>query len=587
MEEPQRIKILPESVKTKIAAGEVVEGPFSVIKELVENSLDAGATNIDVQLLQSGLRKISVSDNGVGIQRDDVLLALKDHATSKIRDVHDIEGITTYGFRGEALSSIASISDITLLTRRENEKTGSRVQSRGGKTERSDWAGPPGTTIIIENLFYNVPARKKFLKSPQTELRYGRETFLKAAIANPAVGFTFDTDQKRRISLTSDESYEDRLKNVYGEEIVNNCYFEELRDLKTGIFGMLSKPDFLKSSRTMQLLFINGRPIEYRYLSFLLSKAYEAVAIHGKYPAAILFLEIAPELVDVNIHPAKREVKLFDSKYIDSLIMQLASKALNKIHSIGGSGIKPVFSDAKTMASGNVISSVTQGQGIQNHTERQHEDNNGYLFKPSGSAVSVKDAERLYSELVSTKDYQILGSVFSTYILIQKEDKLYLIDFHAAHERFIYDALIQANVPKEKQELLFPTMLELPIDEFNIIMDNLEIFSKIGFDIDEFSDNSIIIRSVPALVKKLNEKELIKEIAETIKEERKNDLVYDRIAALTACHSANRAGDSLSIQEMSILAEKVFSGEHELRCPHGRPFVHVITKDDLERIFKR
>ena len=573
MEKTARIRLLPDIVTNKISAGEVVDAPFSVIKELVENSIDAGAGQVDVKLLQSGLKKITVSDNGSGILCEDTALAVKEHATSKIRDIFDIETVNTYGFRGEALSSIASISDLTILTRHKTEKNGTKLHAKNGKTESSPWAGPVGTTVIVENLFYNVPARKKFLKSPQTELRYAREAFLKAAAGNPAISFAFDTDQKRNISLPSAADLPERLRQIYGNETVDNCCFEKIEDSQAALFGMFSKPHFLKSSRSLQQLFVNNRPVEYRYLSFLLSKAYEAVAPKGKYPAAILFLDIAPELVDVNIHPAKREVKLFDSRYIDNLIISLAGKALSKIHSIPDNSFAPVFQP-----------SIANRPEENNYAPVSAEKK---LFEASAQPLQIREIEQLYNDIVTPKDYSILGNIFNSYILVQKDDSLCVIDFHAAHERFIYDELIKKSSGTDKQKLLFQSIIELPLEEFHIIADNIEIFAEMGFDIEEFSGNSILIRAVPSALDKLNEKELVMEIAREIRGEKEPGKIYNTIAALSACHAAARAGDTLSVREMETLAGRVFSGEYELRCPHGRPFVHIVKKEDLKRIFKR
>ena len=354
---------------------------------------------------------------------------------------------------------------------------------------------------------------------------------------------------------------------------------------------MLSRPDFMKSSRTMQQLFINGRPVEYRYLGYLLSRAYEAVAQHGKYPVAMLFLDIDPTLVDVNIHPAKREVKLFDSRYIDSLILQLAGKALNRIHSMSDGRITPVENSVESEVPEfrNAFLPGLSGNEIAARRDSfipREASANGELHSETAPS-SVREMAELYTEMVAQRDYSVLGVAFNTYILVQKQDQLYFIDFHAAHERFIYDSLVAAQSRPEKQELMFPVMMELPVDEFHVILDNAELFSEIGFDIEEFSDNTITIRSVPALVGRLNEKEFIREVVDSIKQERQVAGRQKVIAASAACHSAKRAGDSLSSSDISGIVDRVFSGEHELRCPHGRPFAHVIKKEDLERIFKR
>ncbi|MCL2026499.1 MAG: hypothetical protein FWG92_06825, partial [Leptospirales bacterium] len=352
-----------------------------------------------------------------------------------------------------------------------------------------------------------------------------------------------------------------------------NCCFEEIKDSKAALFGMFSKPHFLKSSRSLQQFFVNNRPVEYRYLSFLLSKAYSAVAPKDKYPAAILFLDIAPELVDVNIHPAKREVKFFDGKYIDTLILRLADKALAKIQSIPDNSFMPVFRTSPAE------------QSEENVYAPAFAEKN--LFGASAQPLQIREIEQLYNNIVTPKDYSILGYVFDAYILVQRDDNLCVIDFHAAHERFIYDELLKKTSGTDKQKLLFQSVIDLPLEEFHLIADNIDIFAEMGFDIEEFSGNSIVIRAVPSALGKLNEKELIMEIAREIRGEKEPGKIYNTIAALSACHAAARAGDMLSAREMEILAEKVFSGEYELRCPHGRPFVHIVKKEDLKRIFKR
>ncbi|HPL18744.1 MAG TPA: DNA mismatch repair endonuclease MutL [Spirochaetota bacterium] len=341
----ERIRLLPDSVKKKIAAGEVVEGPFSVIKELVENAIDAGASHVDVQVLEGGLRKITVRDDGRGMHRDDVPLAVMEHATSKIEDIHDIERISSYGFRGEALSSISSVSRLTILSRRADEATGARLAGADGAVEVSDYAGPAGTTVIVENLFYNVPARKKFLKTVRTETRFIREIFVKLAIPHPEIAFSLDVDDDRQVTLNRAGSVEERLGQIYGGSIMDDLYRVELQDLKVSMRGFLSKPHYLRSNRAMQMLYVNNRPVEYRYLGFLLSRAYEAVAPRGKYPAGIIFIDIDARLVDVNIHPAKKEVKLFDGHYIDRLILALGEKAVSREHAVRDAVFSPGTSD--------------------------------------------------------------------------------------------------------------------------------------------------------------------------------------------------------------------------------------------------
>ncbi|MBP7736669.1 MAG: DNA mismatch repair endonuclease MutL [Spirochaetes bacterium] len=591
-----RIKLLPDSVKKKIAAGEVVEGPFSVIKELMENSIDAGASRVDVQVLEGGLRKIAVRDDGRGMYRDDVPLAVMEHATSKIGDIHDIESIGSYGFRGEALSSISSVSRLTILSRRADEESGARLTGTEDGFETADYAGPPGTAIIVENLFYNVPARKKFLKSVRTEQRLIRDIFLKIALPHPEIAFTLDVDEGRQLTLNSAGGIEERLGQIYGRGIMDDLYPVTLQDLKVTMSGFLSRPHYLRPNRAMQILYVNRRPVEHRYLGFLLSKAYEAVAPRGKHPAGIILIDIDPRLVDVNIHPAKKEVKLFDSHYIDRLILALGEKAVSREHSVG----ERLFA-AGTAA--QQLPPAIQGRassGNDDQGNRPVEDLGGAsmfgggpsptgkdrLFTPTPSSY-IKDAADLYHDIEESKAPRIVGVAFGTYIILEKDGLLYFIDFHAAHERIIYDAMMEKKEAPEIQRLAFPQIMELSLDDHALVLENIDIFSENGFDIEDFSDNSIKISSVPAAARDSDAAELMTDFLESVRGEYRASDIREKMAATVACHAAKRAGDRLSVSDMEALVKGIFGAGRRLVCPHGRPFVYRMEKGDIERMFKR
>ncbi|MCP4133827.1 MAG: DNA mismatch repair endonuclease MutL [bacterium] len=633
-----RIKILPDAVQKKIAAGEVVEGPFSVVKELVENAVDANATAIDVQVYDSGLKKMVIRDNGDGIHSDDIELTIMEHATSKITDVYDIEKIGSYGFRGEALSSISSISELTILTRSRDEDIGARLHCSGQEVGIGEYAGASGTTMIVENLFYNIPARKKFLKAKRTELRYIREILLKIALVTPHIAYTFEVDGKRHITLPVTKNPDERVSQIYGKNILDSLYFDKLQDLKVSISGFFSKPGFLKSSRSMQLLYINNRPVENKYLGFILSRAYEAVAMKGKYPAALIFIEMDPTLVDVNIHPAKREVKLFDQRYVDSLIMSLAEKILNRQHQV----VSPVTNEkpgaeeditieeqtlplsfAKTRSSKVIHRIPVQGRGeartftngvseLYQNIDRGGSQSINYTvnestevdqLQPVNSMESIEQVEPVNQaeqieqieqiELPGKEgelegDIKILGTVFDTYIIAESGEMIYYIDFHAAHERFIFDSLTRTEYTFEKQELIFPAVMELSIEDYQTILENREQFADLGFEIDDFSDNTITIRAVPVMAKNTNAEDIIREFTESLKDEQENNFdIRKNIAASVACHAARRSGEQLGFDEMHRIVEQVFSGKYELRCPHGRPYIYTMSKNDLGRMFKR
>ena len=583
------IKPLPDSVKKKIAAGEVVEGPFSIVKELIENSIDAGATQIDIQVAEGGLKRIVVGDNGTGIYRDDMALAVAEHATSKISDFHDIGRIRSYGFRGEALSSISSVSRLTILSRRAEDDLGSRLSGTEAGFEVTDFAGATGTTVVVENLFYNVPARKKFLKAIRTELRAIRESVIKIAIPNPQIAFNLDVDGRRQITLARAEDVGRRLEQIYGGGIVHDLYYAMLRDLKVSAGGFFSRPHFLKSSRSMQLLYVNKRPVDYRYLGFLLSRAYEAVAVKGKYPAGIIFLDVDPELVDVNIHPAKKEVKFFDSHYIDRLITSLAEKVLNREHAILDrlfvSGENQTDSGSPTTGRGFISRGNIAADSTAHELPPRYGGHLNQELAPPSSLV--RDLAGLYHDSEESKKGKVLSIVFGTYIIMESNNSLYFIDFHAAHERIIYDSLVEKGDTYESQALAFPIMLELSIEDHALVMENIEKFSEIGFDIEDFSDKSIKISAVPMMARNANISDIIADFINSARDDHEAGGISARMAAAVACHAAKRAGDSLSSEDMDRLVSMALKEGGKLRCPHGRPFVYRIDREDIERIFKR
>lgn len=599
-----RIKLLPDSVKKKIAAGEVVEGPFSVIKELMENSIDAGASRVDVQVLEGGLRKITVRDNGRGMYRDDVPLAVMEHATSKIGDIHDIESIGSYGFRGEALSSISSVSKLTILSRRAGEESGARLTGTGDGFDMADYAGPPGSTIMVENLFYNVPARKKFLKSVRTEQRFIREIFLKTALPHPEIAFTLDVDDGRQLTLNSVTAIEERLGQIYGSGIMGDLYAVTLRDLKVTMSGFLSRPHFLRPNRAMQILYVNRRPVEHRYLGFLLSKAYEAAAPRGKHPAGIILVDIDPRLVDVNIHPAKKEVKLFDSRYIDRLILALGEKALGREHAVEerlftpGTAVQQRPPVIRAGAYSDNRPPTPQGGASSANNSATSGDSSIFggsataspgIMEKSGITPSsyIKDAADLYHDIEESRETRIIGVAFGTYIILEKEGILYFIDFHAAHERIIYDTMMEKKNTPESQRLAFPQIMELSLDDHALVLENIDIFSENGFDIEDFSDNSIKISSVPAVARDADAALLMEDFLESLRGEYRASDIREKMAATVACHAAKRAGDRLSPGDMEALVKGIFAAERRLVCPHGRPFVYRMEKGDIERMFKR
>ncbi len=601
------IHVLPESVKRKIAAGEVVEGPFSIVKELLENAIDAHAPVIDIEIDDAGLKRIMVRDNGTGIYREDLPLSIEEHATSKIQSDVDIENICTLGFRGEALSSISSVSRLTILSRSEEEDTGGRLVASGDDVVITDYAGPVGTTVIVENIFFNTPARKKFLKTPSTELRYIREVIFRMALVHPEVDFSITIDGKRAHSLHSVGSMEERIQQVYGKSVAENLVFDRMQENGIAIEGFLSLPTYSRPQRSLQHLYINGRPVFHQYLGFLLQRSYEGLLKRGQHPAAILMIQTAPEKVDVNVHPAKREVRFTDQQYLNRMIMNLAARILNsRVHQIKMHG--ELFTaedetarDGPEPATGRVeehvpepdvqqrfgnhsstpVSSTGTGQAADREIPGIHESMpvNSYLHEISDLYVSLNEWG---------DDVHVLGIVFGTYVLVEREDDILIIDFHATHERMLYDRIVNSRAEVEVQQLAFPKVIELTPEIYQDALDSLEYLNKNGFDIEDFSDNSLIIRGMPSFAAHVDPEKTVLEIIDSIGSV--NDIVEDirkSIAETLACHAARRANDELSPDEIIRIIRYVSDGKGIMRCPHGRPLAYALGKNEIERFFKR
>ncbi len=572
-----RIIILPDAVKRKIAAGEVIDGPYSVIKELVENALDAQATVIDIEIEESGLKRILVRDNGTGIYRDDLPLAVEEHATSKIKNIDDIFSIVTMGFRGEALSSIAEVSKCTILSRTSSEDIGGKLVVSDGKKEIFDWAGPTGTTVIVENLFFNTPARKKFIKGLKTELNRIKDILFAIAIAHPHVQFKIKIDNKIAFVFESTDIVH-RVAQIYGNEVADNLIYGSITDLQCTIEGYCSKPHYYRSNRAMQFLFVNKRPVQFQYFSYILQQAYQTILQKGQYPVAFIFCNIKPDLIDVNVHPAKKEIRFFDSNYIHSMIYNFANKVISgTIHSL------PIAHDTQiqekhfnavskhdNFADNNITPPLVYTQHAVNQNALLHEVKNLY--------TQLKDKD---------KDYTVVGSIFGTYVLIQKGDNLYIIDFHAAHEKKLFNYLVSIDSVSGIQQLLMPVVIELPPDVLIHIHTCKDILNNYGIIIEQFDDHSIVVNAIPDFCDTNDIKGLVRDIVDSL-QENKNSLhdIKIKIIEKIACHSAKRSNDLITRDDSIAIADYVFSTD-DYRCPHGRPFVYVLSKSELERFFRR
>lgn len=534
------IKILPEELINKIAAGEVVERPASVVKELVENSIDAGATQITVDIQDAGKKLIRVSDNGSGMTEEEMALALQRHSTSKISSDEDLFNIKTLGFRGEALPSIAGVSKMKIE------------------------ANPSGAGISAEvkTLFYNTPARKKFLKSNTTEVGHIGEIISKYTLAYPRIAFKFMVDEKLLLNSTGSGKLVDAVLAVYGAEVAKGLTEVDASFPSGRIFGRVSRPTFTRIDKNYETFFVNGRYVKNFLLNRALEEAYRTLIPGNRYPIAILFIEIDPAQVDVNVHPTKREVKFQKTQEVMDAVREAVKKAL---------------------ADQNIRGSEGESQDIR-ISEREDQE-----IRISEKAEL---AEVFFPELEVTAVQPLLPiyQLKNTYIIATDGEEMVLIDQHAAHERILYDQLSRESQVARLQSLLMPETIELTPSEAAVLMDNLDYIQGLGFEVEEFGSNSFILRAVPAIASKAPVKQLIIDIIAELAELGKSvqiEVKQEALRKLVACHSAIKAGDKLSPLEMNQLIRDLYTTQNPLTCPHGRPTQVRLPGAELAKRFGR
>jgi len=544
---------LDETLVSKIAAGEVVERPASAVKELVENSIDAGAKKISIEVKDGGKRYIRVSDDGCGMNPEDAKLSVERHSTSKIRNIDDLFAIRTLGFRGEALPSIASISKFELITS-DGDGKGTKIKVEGGKLKSQGSAGcPVGTSVTVEELFFNTPARLKFQKGKSTELSNIIDVTSKFILSNPQISFKLNSDGKEILSSIGSGDLLEAIASIYGTDMAKAMI--EVRDVK--IHGYITQPVITKSDRYGESFFVNGRFVRNALLSRALEDAYRTLIPTGKYPIAVISIDIDPADVDVNVHPTKREVKFIRPDVVMRAITSAASKALSEIGADTGS----------SSYAGSVY--VPTGE-----------------WKPE----MIQIFGEMTNEIPMTSEQT--GTMFQidlTYIVLAKGEDLMIIDQHAAHERIMYEK-IKNKIISGTQNLLVPKTLEIEPKEFALISDNLEEISQIGFDLEIFGKNMIMVRGIPAALKIQNLDTAINEILSELSSAFRIKSIEERREAvwkMMACKSAVKSGDKLSYAEMDGLIRELFATSNPTTCPHGRPTLVKISKADMEKMFGR
>ncbi len=594
----QTIHIMPEHLANKIAAGEVVQRPASVVKELLENAIDAGASRISVIISDGGRTLIHVVDDGSGMYEDDARLAFERHATSKISTYEDLETIRTLGFRGEALTSIAAVAHVEMKTRRKEDDIATLIHIEGGEIRKiGKTAMEPGTSIAVKNLFFNTPGRRNFLKSDSTEFKHIADVVQRIAVSRPEIGFEFISDDETVLSLPKTES-RDRLQALFGEKLgASLIAFREETDFLT-IHGFIGRPDFARKTRAEQYLFLNKRYIVSRNLNHAVFNAYEHILEKGSYPFFILFLEIDPQHVDVNVHPSKMEVKFEDERNIYHFLLTVIRRTL------ATNDLIPSMDVGSTGLSGGSVSlQFTPQTRSPGHNEQWMftGGNRGRPDFPSLPDRSESLPESFQFPSRSTDgslqpipqpgEMKPIWQLHHKYVLSQVRSGLMIIDQHAAHERVLYDRAMTSfeNTVPVSQQLLFPQTITFSASEYAAIKELLPYLSKLGFDMKLFGKNTIVIEGVPGDVRPGREHDILKEVIDQFKENENSKKlgVKENIAASFACKAAIKAGDKLGYEEMNVLIDQLFATAMPYVCPHGRPVVIKIPIDELDKRFGR
>ena len=605
------IRILPNTLVNQIAAGEVIERPASVVKELVENAIDAGAASIEVTLVDGGKSLISVSDNGKGMDKQDLPLAIERHATSKLPD-NDLFHIHYMGFRGEALPSIASVAKLSIVSRTEKSENAWKIEVFGGEIKSPvPVAANYGTKVEVRDLFYATPARLKFLKTGAGETAQCVDILNRIALANPQVSFFLFDDKKKKISLNGRQGdlFDSRLKrisDVLGRDFGDNSLLIDANRNDLKISGFVSLPTYSKANTLSQYLFVNNRPVRDKLLLGALKAAYQGVLELGRYPVCALFFDVNPELVDVNVHPTKAEVRFYDGNAVRGLLISAVRNAL----------MRGSMQTAQTADFSQIVNNDSAEENIPD-TVFLHENatiSRPFLtpFRPPlprkiladdvdfpelKNSFSVKTEDISAEDAVDQQSVGFLGMAkaqfHNTYIISQTEDSVIIIDQHAAHERIVMERF-KANMASEQQPqtqlLLIPEVVDLSLSEKTALLENCEELKKTGMIIEEFGMTAVIVREIPALINGCDIKNLVKSLAEQILEWGKDFALEDKInhiCATMACHGSVRAGRSLNVAEMNELLREMENTPHSGQCNHGRPTYIELKLKDIDKLFHR
>lgn len=611
-----RIKILPENLANKIAAGEVIHRPESAVKELLENAIDAQARTIEVLIKRAGKSLIQVSDDGIGMSEEDVVVSIQKHATSKISSYEDLEAIKTLGFRGEALSSMAAVTQLEIRTERREDEIGILIRvDESGNVTKEKGSFTKGTTVILKNLFYNTPARRNFLKTDATELKHIIDTFNRISLSYPQIHFKFFNDDELIFDYQAG-TLENRIESIFANNMLDALIPVEERTEFMNVHGYIGKPALLKKSKGEQYLYLNNRYVVSKQINHAVFTAYENFLEKGDYPFFILFIEIDPHHVDVNVHPSKLEVRFENEKDIYTFVMAIVKKGLGMYDLVPSMSFSDSTAQEEKLKSN--LSAKTQREDFSDRpftSERTPSPKTTFTDKeidllfsslpdigvknksssfPEPFDVSKPQETRVtekQSSASESDEFPFIIQLHNKYILSQIKTGLMIIDQHVAHERILYEKALrrlEADLPFS-QQLLFPKTIQLDPGKFQVLKEINPFLQRLGFDIKFFSKNTIVIDGVSDdIVAGSEEKLLLEIIEEYVSNQREKKLdERDNIAKSYSCKTAIKAGDKLSEREMRLLIDQLFATSNPYVCPHGRPIVIKISLDEFDRRFGR
>ncbi|MDO8726996.1 MAG: DNA mismatch repair endonuclease MutL [Candidatus Methanoperedens sp.] len=566
------IRILDEATVNKIAAGEVIERPASIVKELIENSIDAGATDIKIDVKNGGKKLIRVTDNGCGMDREDATLSFVKHSTSKIHRIEDIENVLTMGFRGEALSSITSVAKVEIVTKTKDELAGTRVIVHGGKLVRIiDTGAPDGTSVTVEELFFNTPARKKYLKSDSTELSHIVDMVTKNALGHNNVSFSLLHNGKELIRSPASQLNETILQ-IYGQEVSRSMLPVNFNSRFANITGTVSKPEITRGNMDAQSFYINSRNVTSRALSFALRKGYGTLLPQGRFPIAVLNISVDTAEVDVNVHPTKNQVRLSHEWEIAEALTLAVNEAL-----LDKDLVPPVKTTQSLLYDKIDSPTMVREEGPQ------------FRAPVKDTQRRLQRTELRSGENVNKPHIKVLGQVDALYVVAETKDGLVIIDQHAAHERILFEQ-VRGSKRTDSQELIVPINLDLDPKEKVLMKECIPYLEEFGFQISVFGPDAFAIVAVPSVLGKLEDPGLVHDIIIDILSEGKikdETGIFDRVTKSIACRGAIKAGANCTYEQMERLLEQLFMTENPYTCPHGRPTMVSFNREALDKLFKR